>query len=115
MRYARCGDAPIDHGIDVDGFQRREQLSPLFVQRGDERIASQRAGIVIVLTRPIDLSRRQRGIVDAAHTDEMPQLFAKRREAVANPMGRCRAARRSGRIRGEVPLVVGDRAHKIDG
>lgn len=40
----------------------------------------------------------QRGVVDAAHTDDVPQLLAKRREAVANPMWYRRAARLSGRV-----------------
>jgi hypothetical protein len=44
---------------------------------------------VLVLSRPIHFSCRQRGSVDAAHTDDVPQLLRKRREAGANPM-RCR-------------------------
>jgi hypothetical protein len=43
---------------------------------------------VLVLSRPIHVSRRRRGIVDAAHTDHVLHLLARRREAVANPL-RC--------------------------
>jgi hypothetical protein len=105
----------IDRRVDVDGLQCGEQVSLLVVKRGEERLASQRADIVLVLSRPIHLSRRQRGIVDTAHTDDVPQLLAKRREAVANPM-RCRCAARLGRRIGrKVTLVLGDCTYEIGG
>jgi hypothetical protein len=68
---------------------------------------------VIVLSRPIDLSRRQRRVVDTAHTDDVPQLLAERREAVADPMQSVGATRISRRVGRKVPFVVGDRTHKI--
>src|SRR5215831_429533 len=76
------GSVPIDRRVDVDGFQCGEQVSLLIVKRGEERLASQRADIVLVLPGPIDFSRRQRSIVDTAHTDDVPQLLAKPREVV---------------------------------
>ncbi len=107
------GSVPIDQRVDVDGFQCGEKLSLLVVKRGEERPASQRTDIVIVLSRPIHFSRRQRGIVDTADTHDVPQLLAKRREAVANPIRRRCAARLSGRVGRKVPFILGDRAHKI--
>jgi hypothetical protein len=70
---------------------------------------------VLVLSRPIHFSRRQRSVVDTAHTDDVPQLLAKRREAVANPMRCWCAPRLSGWVRRKVPLILGDCAHKIGG
>src|SRR5215831_12277958 len=109
------GSVPIDRRVDIDGFQCGEQLSLLVVERGQECLPSQRPEIVLVLSRPLHSSCRQRGIVDTADTDDVPQLLAKRREAVANPMWcRC-AAGLSRRVGRKVPLVVWDRAHKIGG
>ena len=80
-----------------------------------QRLPSQRTDIVLVLSLPIDFPRRQRGSVDTAHTDDVPQLLAKRREAVANPM-RCRCALKfSGRVRRTIPLIFGNCAHEIGG
>ena len=90
---AERGSVPIDRHVDVDGLQCGEQVSLLVVKRGEQRLPSQRADIVLVLSCPIHPSRRQRSIVDTTHTDDVPQLLAKRREAVANPM-RCRCAAR---------------------
>src|SRR5947208_8335210 len=107
---------PVDRRVNVDGFQCGKQLSMLFLKRWQERLTSQRADVVILLSRPgpVHFSRRQRGIVDAAHADHVPQLLTKWSEAVANPM-RCRhATRLPGRIGREVPFVVRDSTDKID-
>lgn len=109
------GSVPIDGRLDIDRFQYGEQVSLLVVERGEECLPSQRAGIVLVLSRPIYSFCRQGGIVDTAHTDDVPQLLAKRCEAVANPMWCPYPAGSSGRVGREVPLVVRDRAHKIGG
>ena len=109
------GSIPIDRRPDIDGFQYGEQVSLLVVQRGEECLPSQRAEIVLVLSRPIHSFCRQRGIVDTAHTDDVAQLLAKRREAVANPMWCPYAAGSSRRVGREVPLVVRDRTDKIGG
>src|SRR5215472_9495937 len=109
------GSVPNDRRVDVDGFQCGQQLTLFVVKRGQESLTSQRAAIVLVLSRPIHLPRRERGVVDTAHADDVPQLLAKRREAFANPMLCRRAARLSGRVGRKVPLVFGDRAPKIGG
>src|SRR5215472_5624054 len=101
------GSVPIDRRVDVDGFQGGQQLSLLIVKGGQEGLTSQRAAIVLVLSRPIHFPRRQGGIVDTAHTDDVPQLLAKRREADANPMAYRCAARLSRRVGREVPLALG--------
>jgi hypothetical protein len=93
------GSVPIDQRVNVDGFQCSEQLSLLVVKRAEERRASQRADIVVMLARPIDFSGRQRGIVDTAHTDDVSQLLAKRRESVAYSMRYWCPVRFSGRLR----------------
>jgi hypothetical protein len=80
------GSVPIDRCVDISGVQCGEQVSLLFVERGQEFLPSQRAGIVFVLSRPIHSFCRQRGVVDTADTDDVPQLLTKRRKAVANPM-----------------------------
>ena len=115
QRERKRRSVPIDRRVDVDGFQCGEQVSLLVIKRGEQRLPSQRTDIVLVLSRPIRFSRRQRGSVDPAHTDDVPQLLAKRREAVANPMWYRCTPRLSGRIRRKVPLILGDGAHKIDG
>src|SRR6516164_7534904 len=112
---AERGSVPIDRRVDVDGFQGGQQLTLFVVKGGQESLTSQRAVIVLVLSRPIHFPRRQRGVVDAAHTDDVPQLLAKRRQAFSNPMSYRRAARLSRRVGRKVPLVFGDRAHKIAG
>ena len=112
-RERRSG--PNDWCADVDSFECGEQVSLLVVKRGEERLPSQRADIVLVFACPIHSFRRQRGVVDATHTDDVPQLLAKRRETVANPMRCWCAARPSGRVGRKVPFVCRDRAHKIDG
>src|SRR3984893_12532835 len=104
QREGKRGSVPIDRRVDVDGFQCGEQVSLLVIKRGEQRHPSQRTNIVLVLSRPIHFSRRQRGIVDTAHTDDVPQLLAKRREAVANPMRAGWAARLSGRVGRKVHL-----------
>ena len=109
------GAVPIDRRADIDGFQCGEQVSLLFVERGEQCLPSQRADIVLMLSRPTHFFRHWRGIVDTADTDDVPQLLTKRREAVANPMWCQYAAGLSGRDRRKVPLVVRDRAHKIGG
>ena len=114
-REGKRGSAPIDRRVDVDRFQCGEQVSLLVIQRGEQRLPSQRTDIVLVLSRPIHFSRRLRGIVDTAHTDDVPQLLAKRPEAAANPMWCGCAPRLSGRVRRKVPLILRDSAHKIDG
>src|SRR6202047_3864324 len=115
QRAGKRGSVPIERRVDVDGFQCGEQVSLLVIKRGEQRLPSQRTDIVLVLSRPIHFSSRQRGSADTAHTDNVPQLLAKRREAVANPM-RCRCAPRlSGRVRRKFPLILGDCAHKIGG
>ena len=106
---------PVDGRVDVDGFQYGEQLSLLVLKRRKEGLASQWTSVVIVLSGPIHFSRRQRGIVDAAHTNNVPKLLAKWREAIADPMQYRCAARLFGRVRRKVPLVLRDGAHKIDG
>jgi hypothetical protein len=90
-----------------------EQLSLLVVKGGEEFRATQRADIMLVLSCPLHLPRRQRGIVDTAQTNDVPHLLRKRREALANTMRRRCTARLSGRIGRKVPLVFGDRTHKI--
>src|SRR5215472_6429120 len=91
------GSVPNDRRVDVDGFQCGQQLTLFVVKRGQESLTSQRAAIVLVLSRPIHLPRRERGVVDTADADDVPQLLAKRREAFANPMLGPRAQnRRSG-------------------
>ena len=115
QREGKRGAVPIDRGADVDGRQCREQVSVLVIKPGEQRLPSHRTDLVLVLSRPIHLSRRQRGVVDTTHTDDVPQLLAKRREAVANPMWCRRVPRRSGWVRGKVPLILGDCAHKISG
>jgi hypothetical protein len=112
---AESGSVPIDWRVDVDGLQCGEQLSLLVVKRREQRLPSQRPDIVLVLSRPIHLSRRQRGIVDTARTDDVPQLLAKRREAVVNPMRYRCAARLCRRIGRKVPLVLGDCTYEIGG
>ena len=115
QRKAERGSVPVDRCIDIDGLQCGKQASLLVVKRSEERFPSQRADIVLVLSRLIHLSRRQRGVVDTAYTDNVPQLLAERRKALANPM-RCRcSARLSWRIGRKVPLVVGDCAYEIGG
>jgi len=109
------GSTPIDRRVDVDGFQGGQELTLLVVKGGHKSLTSQWAAIVLVLSRPIHFPRRQRGIVDAAHADDVPQLLAKWPEAIANPMWYRFAARLSGRVGREVPLVLGDRAHEIGG
>jgi len=109
------GAVPIDGRADIDGFQCGEQGSLLFVERDEQCLPSQRADIVLVLSRPIHFFRRQRGIVHTADTDDMSQLLTKRRKAVANPLWCQYAAGLSRRVRRKVPLVVRDRAHKIGG
>jgi hypothetical protein len=59
---------PVDGRIDVDGFQYGEQLSLLVLKRRKEGFASQRTSIVIVLSGPIHLSGRQRGVVETPRT-----------------------------------------------
>src|SRR6516162_9883617 len=76
------GSVPIDRCIDVDAFKCGKQVSLLVVERRDKRLPSHRANVVLVLSRPIHFSCRQCGIVDASDTDDVPQLLAKRREAV---------------------------------
>src|SRR5216683_3161845 len=85
-REGKRGSVPIDQRVNVGGFQCGEKLPLLVVKGGEERLASQWAVIVIVLSRPVHFSRRQCGIVDTAHTHDVPQLFAKWREPLANPM-----------------------------
>jgi len=109
------GALPIDRCVNVDSFQCGEQLTLLVIERGEEPLASQWAEIMLVLSRPIHFPCRQRGIVDTAHTDKMPQLLAKRREPMANPMWRRCAAELPGRVGRKVPFVLGNRAHKIGG
>lgn len=109
------GTIPIDRRLDIDSFQYGEQASLLVVQRGEECLPSQRADIVLALSRPIHSFCRQRGIVYTAHTDDVTQLLAKRREAVAKPMWCPYAAGSSRRVGREVPLVVRNRADKIGG
>jgi hypothetical protein len=84
--------------VDVDGFQCGEQLSLLVIKRGEERRASQRADIVIVLSRPIDFSCRQRRVLDTAHTDESflaLQQHSNRRTHAKHPKSNPRDVRRS--------------------
>src|SRR5437660_6199565 len=106
---------PVDRRVNIDGLQRGKQLSMLLIKRWQKRLASQRADVVIVLSRPVHFSRRQRGIVDTAHADDVPQLLTKWREAVANPI-RCRhATRLPGRIWHGVPFVLRSRTDQIPG
>src|SRR5580692_5543711 len=49
---AERGSVPIDRRVDVDGLQCGEQVSLLVVKRGEERLPSQRADIVLVFARP---------------------------------------------------------------
>lgn len=83
------GSVPIDQCVDIEGFHYSEQTLLLVVKRGEKRRTSQRAAIVIVLSRPIYFSSRQRGIVDTPYADNVTQLLEKWREAEANSM-RCR-------------------------
>src|SRR5215469_13501961 len=98
-RKCERSSVPIDGCVDVDGFQYGEQLSLFVVKRGKEGLASQWTGLLIVLSRPIHFFRRQRSVVDTAHTKDVPQLLAKRREAIADPMRYRCAARLFGRVR----------------
>src|SRR5215470_8935428 len=110
---AERSSVPIDQCVDVEGFQCNEQLSLLLVKRPDQPLSRQRAGIVLVLSRPIHFSRRQRFIVDTAHADHVPQPLAKWREAVTNPLRGRYSARLSSRVRRKLPLVLRNRARKI--
>jgi len=47
---------PIDRRVDVEGLQCGEQVSLLVVKCLEQRLASQRADIVLVLSRPIHSS-----------------------------------------------------------
>ena len=87
-REGKRGSVPIDRCIDVDGFEHREQVPLLVIKRGQQRLPSQRPGVVLVPSRPIYFSRGQRGSVDTAHADHVAQLLRERREAAANPMRR---------------------------
>ncbi len=67
QREGKRSSVPIDRRVDVDGFQCGEQVSLLVIRRGEQRLPGQRTDIVLVLSRPIHFSRRQRGSVDTAH------------------------------------------------
>src|SRR5262249_6946266 len=106
---------PVDRCADVHDLQCGNQVAMLLIERGEKSLSGQRAVIVLMLSRPIHLLCRQRGVVDAASADEVPHLLAERREAVANSTRwwrTVRSARWNGR---EVPLVFRDCAHKIHG
>jgi hypothetical protein len=115
QREGKRGSTPVDRRIDVDGFQCGEQMLLLVIKRRQQRLPSQRADLMLVFSRPVHFSRYQRGSVDTAHTDDMAQLLAKRREAVADPMWYRCAPMLLGRIRRKVPFIVGDCTHKISG
>jgi hypothetical protein len=60
QREGKRGSVPIDRRVDVDGFQRGEQVSLLVIKRGEQRVPSlvskgglflQRYGIGLVLRR----------------------------------------------------------------
>ena len=104
---------PVDRRVDIDALESGDQLPLLVVQSAEQRLASQRSDVVIVLSRPIDRLRSQRVSVNTAHTDDMSQLLAERREAVADPMRRWWPTRSSWRVGRKVPFVVRDRMDKI--
>lgn len=104
---------PVDGRIDIDSLENREE-SPLFLLEGwEERLTSERPLILIVFSTPVDFLRDERVIVHTAHTDDVSELFAKRREPLANPVWCRRAPRPSRRIGRVLPFVVGDGAHEV--
>src|SRR5215510_6865890 len=105
---------PVNYRVDVDRLQCGHQLFLLDVERGEKGLASERAGIVFVLSRPIHFSCQQRGSVDAADADHVSYLLRERRESESNPLRGARAAGLSWRIGREFPFVVRNGTDEVD-
>ena len=106
------------NGTERSPCARVEQLLLLVVKRGEERLARQRADIVIVLSRPVHFSLRQCGSIDAARTDNVPDrsVFRLTHEVeLRAKVIRCGAARAATTAHPAQPRVIVAAQLLVDG